>query len=161
MPLTTVMNGKPTSMQVQKLFDHVKQSKAGDIITHEIIEAMFGETRSATRYRTLISTAKRRIFRELGILLRAVPGVGYEHPDGYTQLRQSVSGLRSGTKKIARSVLWAAVVSDDRLPEPKHQAVRDFIVNKARYLAELAKSEKKTIELAIGRPEVLPSLIAN
>ncbi len=158
MSLITVMNGKPTGPQVQKLFDHVKQTKAGDTITHETIETMFGETRKTSRYRTLIGAAKRRILRELHIDLRAVPSVGYEHPEGWTQVGQGIARVRRGTKSIVRGVQVTAIVSDERLPEPKHRAARDFIVSKARYLAELAKAEKKTIELAIGRPEVLPSL---
>ena len=153
-----LMNGKPTGPQVQKFFDHIKGTTAGDIITHETIEALFGVVRGTTRYRTLVSTAKRRVFRELLLALRAVPGIGYEHPEGYTQLRQSVSGMRSGVKKLARSVQVAAVITDERLPEASQRSARDFIVNKARYLAAMAKVEKKSIELAIGRPEVLPSL---
>ncbi len=159
--LTNVMNGKPTGPQVQKLFDHVKQTTPNDIIKHETIELLFGEKRGTHRYRTLISTSKRRILRELHLDLRAVPGVGYEHPEGWTQIRQGVARIRTGTKSIVRGVQVAAVVSDERLPEPKHRAARDFIVNKARYLAEIAKTEKKSVELAVGRPEVLPSLNGN
>ncbi len=158
MSLTTVMNGKPTGPQVQKLLDHVKLTKAGDIITYETIESLWGEARKSTRFRTLIGTAKRRILRELGLDLHAVAGVGYEHPAGWTQIRQGVARVRRGTKSIVRGVQVSAVVSDDRLPEPKHRAARDFIVSKARYLAEVAKAEKKSIQLVIGRPEVLPSL---
>ncbi len=163
MPLITILNGKPTGPQADKLFEHVKQTRPGDIITHETIERLFGVTRAddQARYRTLISVAKRRIFREQSIALRPVPGVGYEHPEGWAQMGQCVAGIRCGAKKMYRSVKIGAVVSDERLPKQAHRNARDYIVTRARYVAELAKSEKKSLELAIGRPEVLPSLGGN
>ncbi len=154
--LQTVLNGKPTRNQVEKLFARVKAMKDGEQLSHLEIETVIGEKRGTFRYSTILNTGRRRILNELGCVLISERGVGYRRANGFEQVRFGVGSISAGVRKIAKGVQYAAAVSDDRLPDGQHRKMRDHVVERATYLAQLAKVNRKELSLTVGKPELMP-----
>jgi hypothetical protein len=158
MGLATVMNGRPTKPQADRIVERVRALSEGDTISHQELEVLTEAKRGEHRYRTVIGAAFRRVARELSIVMQSVRGVGYQVPTGYEQLRNGVGMVRLGVKRIGRGVATAKIVTDKRLPDARHRQVRDHIVTTAKYLHEFARNQRKALESTVGRPDVSPQL---
>lgn len=156
MALATLINGRPTRAQADKVFERVKSMADGDTISHGDVEAVMGEKKGTFRYATVLTAARKRIQRELGVHLAAERGVGYRRCTGIEQIRHGVGSIGRGVRNIHKGVTMTAAVTDDRLPDGTHRKQRDFIVQQAQTLAEVARHQKKTMSLTLGKPELLP-----
>lgn len=154
--MQTVLNGKPTKPFVDKIMDRVRLMKAGDVLSHIELEVVVGEDRKSDRYRSVIGAVKRVLLRELSIDLLSVRGTGYQIPTGFEQVRSGVGRVRSGCRRIARGVKVVAVVDDKRLASQAERSARDHVLMTARHLQAISASQKKTLDVTIGKPGMLP-----
>lgn len=158
MGLQTVMNGRPTEPETDKILDWVRGHKEGDVLTHQQLETMLRLGRMESRYRTILTAAKRRVLRLLGIWLKAVPGVGYEYLPGGKQVAENTAYQKRGVRQFAQGLKIAASVTDERLPDQKHRLARDHMVDQMKYLVALAKTHRKEAELIVGTPDSATSM---
>lgn len=154
--LQQVMNGKPTAQEVDKAYRAVRVKSAGDIITHGDLETLWGVQRHEHRYRTLVLALRKRMLREQQVSLLSERGVGYRYPTGFEQVRSGVRTIRNGVKRIGKGTTVTMIVSDARLPDAKERGSRDFVVQQAKLLHTLAMTQRRTLELTVGKPEVNP-----
>jgi hypothetical protein len=155
MALETIINGRPTRTQVDKLFARLKDTKDGEIIRHAEVETLIGEGRKSDRYRTVISATRRKLMNELGVAILPERGVGFIRSTGIQQVNHRSTGIGRDFKRAARKVREVAAVTDDRLDETGRK-MRNFVVERATCLVELAKTSRKEIALTLNKPELLP-----
>lgn len=156
MGIQTIMNGRPRGPQVEKIVARVRAMAEGELLTHDELQALVGETARSSRYRSVVAAAKRRCLDELGAALVAEMGTGYRKAKGYDQLRHGVGTVRRGVRAIGRGVKVAAVVADDRLPDARLRDARDHIVRQATMLRLAAQQAGRELALAVGTPERIP-----
>lgn len=159
--LQQVVNGNPTDPQARPLFEHIRAMIAakqeGVVLSHAQIESLIGVRRAAqpARYRTIVGVVRKRVLRELGYQLKALMNVGYEIPSGAEQVRQGVGLLRRASRRLRSSAVVIGAVQDERLTETERKN-RDFAASRAAYLAQLASTEHKSVQLTLGKTEALP-----
>ena len=158
MALQTVLHGKPTKPDVDKIYPRLCQLREGDFVEHQELERLLGISKNgdAGRYRTVLGVARRQLQRETGVCLIALPNVGLRYPTGHEQLGHGHRTCRSGVRKFGRGAQIIGDVSDNRLPNQQHREARDYAIRQIRELKVLAQSEQKTIALRFGKPEVSP-----
>jgi hypothetical protein len=156
--LQTVLYGKPTKPDVDKIYPRLCQLKEGEIIEHKELEELLGISRNgqASRYRTILAVARRRLERETGVVLAAIQGVGLQYPTGHEQLGCGQRICRSGIRRVGRGARIIEHITDARLPVQQHREARDFALDRLKELRALAQKEQKVIALKIGIPEVSP-----
>ena len=156
--LPQVLHGRPTQRQAERLVNHVVAMGVDQIVTHEQIEALIGVERATevARYQTVLGAAKKRLLREHGIELISVRGTGFRYPTGDAQIRSSVGHIRRGVKKIGHGVKVGGQVADKRLTVQGCE-MRDHIVGQAKYLFELGRTQRKALELTVGKTDTNPT----
>lgn len=153
-----LMDGRPRGRQVDLLVEQWGAMREGQIISHEEIEKLIGETRvkNSARYFGIIGSARKRFLHEQGIRMATEVGVGYKMPTGFEQLRTGTGQVGRAVRRIGQGYATVAAVQDNRLPDPKHRLARDHIVTQARLLHELGRAHRKAMNLTIGKPETAP-----
>ena len=112
--------------------------------------------RRGSRYYGIVKTAIREYRDESGVEFQNVPTVGYVRPTGADQLRAGVVRTGRAGKMLRHGVKTIAGVSNERF-DGKHQGMRDHLVGRMRYLAELVKTERRPmLTMVVGTPEVTP-----
>ncbi len=157
--IQNVMHGisrTPLIEKVKAVF--MQEGEQGTVYAHERLEQALGFPRTDPRYYGVVSAARRQFLRETGISLVCERGVGYRYPTGHQQLRQGVNGIRRGARTIYRGFKVVDAVADHRLPVAKDREIRDQLRMKANHLMLVARTERKAMELTIGRPEPKPQL---
>ena len=151
----TLMQGKPRGLQRDRVIARFRSAAEGDPIPHSEIESLIGERRGS-RYYGIVKTAIREYRDESGVEFQNVPTVGYVRPTGADQLRAGVVRTGRAGKMLRHGVKTIAGVSNERL-DGKHQEMRDHLVGRMRYLAELVKTERRPmLTMVVGTPEVTP-----
>ena len=155
--INQILNGRPTGPQANTIFDHIKTMREGQVVSHQSLAKLINEPYGSNRYRSVLGAAFRRVHRELGVQMISERGEGYRYPQGFEQVRHGVGTIAKGVKRIVRGGKVVASVSDDRLPDAHQRAARNHVIQTVGHLAALARSERKTMELTIGKPDILPA----
>lgn len=161
MALANVMNGRPTEPQAGKVYSIIKAKidakEFGAVIPHTELESIIGVSRDkeASRYRTVLNAAFKRVARETGITMRAERSVGYSIPLGTEQMRMGTGAVRSGVRKMLRGAATVAAITDERLPNELERTKRDHLVASMNRMNELVKTDSKRLQLTLGKTEAL------
>ncbi len=141
--------GIPTGQDVEKVLGLWRKMKAGDVSKHEDIQAVLGVHPRTARYRTVVSSARRKFNEETGgVFMLSVSGVGYQFPTGKDQIKDGQGDFRRIGKRASKATAKIANVADDRLQD-QDKVVRDFLVQSAQAVVRFVKAETKKIAMAI------------
>jgi hypothetical protein len=157
MSIATIINGRPTRAQVEKLFQRVNEGMVeGEVVNHQTVGKLIGEDPKSQRYQTIIGVTRRRLINETGFFLQSEHGVGYRKATGHDQVKVMTTGLKRAARTGIRAVKVGAAVSDERLPIEADRTKRDFVVQQAKYMTEQLKLAGKQWMLMVSRTEALP-----
>lgn len=141
--------GRSTAPDVTKLIESVGTPTRGSVVTYEQIEAILGMDRRSSRFRTVVSSWRRRVLRETGVNATCEMNVGFRFQDAASQAMVVGHGLRKGMRTIFR----AAVVSDHVKPEllsDHDRSRRDQALTAAKQAVESLRSDNKRLAMLTG-----------
>ena len=155
MALQTVTSGIPRGNQAEKLIAMFVESggHAGTIFKHDDLAALIGVPHASTRYRSILTLARRLFLERYGIKFAAIPSVGLRIPTGDEQLKTSVNEVRIGFRKVRRAVDTASRIDDKRLL-PEGRVRRNKIACEATGLVATMRTTHRL--LAATLPDPLP-----
>ena len=143
---------------VDSMLERLKRLEPGAIVEHAELQQLCDCDGNGTRYRSIVNKALKFLFKETGIKLQSVHGVGYRYPTGDEQHRMALRGMGSGIRQMVKSVRVAAEIADARFSCPQEKAARDFTVQRSAYLVEVCRTERKAIEAHVPKAESRPSM---
>ncbi len=124
-------NGLPTGPAVKKLEEKWPdvESLRGTMLSHADLEALIGEKRTASRYRTVMSAWRRKLLNESGIVLtgRGAGGEGYRVLSDNDQVSFSVSEERGVGRKLRMCHVAVANVNPEKL-SPEKLKIREYMM---------------------------------
>ena len=143
--------GRPTDREVKDILEVVKNAEWGAVIGYKALEKLAGCEHSENRFRTVISRAIRKARRELGMVLRVQPNVGYEkiHPKEVPS--ESMKGIKSGYRRVKRSGEMIAGVDRSLLTAPECKAA-DFVATRIVDIAQILRTECRMLPQIIANP---------
>lgn len=103
MSATVFNRGIPTAPDVKAIEDAIGVPKEGELIPWERFEKVLGIERNAARFRTVVGAWRKRLFRDLNILVSAVAGKGLEVLDAHGRVTTSGGWYKSGLRKVSRA----------------------------------------------------------
>jgi hypothetical protein len=109
--------GLPTKVEVDGLMLLADAYREGDTIPYELIEAEIKIGRRSNRGASIVSSWKRRMFRENNVLLIADSGKGYRKADPKERMSNSSSLVSAGRRRIMRAATVAASTEAHRLDD--------------------------------------------
>ena len=153
-PIPSIRNGRPVEPQVRKLLDAVSV-KRGDLFKHTDLAKIIGEDEDSLRYRTVTTAWRHRILRDTGILLAAVPRVGYEALQAERQIKAGVGKMRSGVRGLRRGLIFVEAAPVAELPE-KSVLARAAILSDGSRLLDFARKEIKGFDARVPELAAIP-----
>lgn len=119
--------GIPTDMDVKKLNQAFGVPDAGAEITHDQIEATLGMDRKTNRYKAVTLRWRASMLRDHNIELGPVHGVGFKSLNSEERVSAGMAGMKSGSRKVLRSIKRAdQVQTDDPVLTKKQDLMRRF-----------------------------------
>ena len=109
--------GIPTKAEVDALMVVAKSYGEGETIPYAMIETAIGCGRKTSRGATIVSSFKRRMFRECNVLLVADNGKGYRLADPKERISSSSSLVAAGRRRIVKAATVAASTDAHRLDD--------------------------------------------
>lgn len=140
--------GVPTEPDVNRLMKEF-EPKSGTVVSHEAVEAVLGLNRSESRYRTVTTAWRRRLFREENVDTVVTPGHGFRFLREGERVRESVKDFGRNVRGIGRSLRRISAVRAEVLTDQdraKHDHGRRLIA------ATLDGARRAQKELAAPKP---------
>lgn len=124
-----LLRGRPMHTEVAKIMELIKTRGQGALILYEELAQIIGHNQRETRFRSVMTRARRDVLRELGFCLRARMNVGY---DILTASEQVVEGTRCARGAIRRMHKSAGIVqvADRSQLSPAESKSADFIATR-------------------------------
>lgn len=139
--------GIPTENEVNQLMDTFGVPTMGTVITYSQIEGVVGVEQGTSRFRTIASAWRRRLYREFNLILKAVTGEGFKVLDNSGRVDFSTSVYKHGIRRVVRASDIAAKTDRSSL-SPEEKRVCDHIQNNGasiRLAAATAARELKFV----------------
>lgn len=152
--LSSVRNGRPVEPQVRKLIERFRVSR-GEVYRHADIESAIKERPDSLRYRTVTNAWRKAVLRDSGILMAAVPNVGFEALSAERQLKAAIGKMKSGGRSTRRGLNIADQTPEGELSDDL-RASRQLVLTSGRRLADLIRAETKVFDLRVPVTEALP-----
>lgn len=133
------LGGIPTEPDVQKLIDAFKDPSEGQIITWQEIANVIEEPYGSSRFRTVVTAWRKRLFRTRNIHLLIKRGQGLYAGSPPERIRDSGKRFVKGYRTIHRASVVSAATDRSRLTEnekkeqdfhTKHDAMMRLAYNK-------------------------------
>lgn len=153
-PIPRIRNGRPVEPQVRKLLEEVKIER-GEIYKHADLADIIGEEPESTRYRTVIGSWRNRVLRDTGVLLAAVPTVGFEALAAERQIKAGIGKMRSGVRTLRRGLVFVDAAPPSLLP-PASVTARDAILKDGAKLLAFARMEVKSFDARVPELTAIP-----
>lgn len=153
------LGGEPTEAQVKLIEEAWPSLTAGTLIKYESISAVIREDMSRTRFRTVTDAWRKKAMRA-GIVIEAVPGLGFKVLDDKEKLDSSAGRFKSGRRKIGKAVQVVDAVRVEGLTTD-HDKARALHQSRLMHatVEALAKTQKE-IAVALRPVEALPRSVA-
>jgi hypothetical protein len=129
---------------VIRLTEAFGKLKEGDTITKEEISGVIQEPAGGSRWRTVVSAWRRKLYRESNILLVAVPTVGYEVAPPMRRVDHGCSKWKHSMRAMAKSADVLARTDRARLTAEAARA-SDHVVMVTGAMTALAATEAKRL----------------
>lgn len=146
----TIIQGRPTRPQVEKLMTRWGDIKRGDSITKKEIADVIGEEADSSRWRGVVNAWRGRILRERGIMLAAVSGVGFRATLPDEQVRVGAGKIRCAARMVYRGAAIVERVPPNELGEEARRQ-REFVLTRSRAALDSVRATSREIELALPR----------
>ena len=144
-------NGLPTGPVVKKLEEKYPniEDLRGTTLPHEELEAVIGEKRTASRYRTVLSAWRKKLLNESGIVLtgRGAGGEGYRVLSDDDQVSFSVSEQKSGGRKLRKAHVAVVNVDVEKLSPEKLKTREHMMISLGRIQAAML-NKRGTAQIA-------------
>ena len=140
------LGGVPTAPDVQSMIEAFGVPEEGSVVSCEAIEAAINAPRGSDRYKTVIGAWKKRMENEHGVVLVAVPNVGYKAADPNGKLDVSHGYFKQSIRRASRCSKIAGITDKRRLDADGQRALEHY--RKIAGVVRLAASVK---------PKELPS----
>lgn len=149
------LGGVPTEPDVKKLIEAFPTLKPDDVVTHEEIAAIIGDTHRSSRFRTVVEAWRRALLKLHNIDTKAIRGVGYQVLQPMDRISASIKDYGAGTRKIVRSVGRARRVEMEKLTL-EQQRVGEHAIRHMEATADHARRASKEIALKFSPQAQLP-----
>lgn len=138
--------GIPTEIDVRKLVEQFGVPKEGAKITWEELEETLEMDRSVQRFRTVTNAWRKKLFREHGLLVKAIGmGEGLEIATPSQRIDVSSRQFKHGMRRIRRASHIAISTDRGRLSEDEKR-VQDHLSAVAAQMIGMARVEAKKLE---------------
>ena len=142
--MPTFNRGIPTEIDVLALINAFGVPSVGEIIQHERIESVVCVEKNKYRYKTVVAAWRRKLEREHNIILRAVPGTGYEVLDSKGRVDLSGNKYKYGLRAVRRSAS-IALRTDRSTLKKEDEAVLDHIIRVSATIQTVAATEARKL----------------
>ena len=102
--------GIPTAPDVQKIVENI-EVEVGQVIPYTMLEQILHESRDTSRFKTVVHSWRNRMFRELNVIMDAVPNVGLKVLDNHERVNYSSRKIKHGFRRIRKGSIIAAKTS--------------------------------------------------
>lgn len=109
--------GLPTKMDVDSLLSEIGVPKPGDKIPYERIQQVIKISKDTYRWRTVVNSWRKRLFREHNIVLDSIINEGFEALNNNDRISFTAKKINSGTRMIMRAVNIAQTTDTNGLDE--------------------------------------------
>lgn len=138
--------GVPTAPDVDILLKHYKQPQEGAILKYEDIASIVKLDSSTSRFKTVLNSWRKRLFRDYNILMIPEPGIGLKNSTPSERINCAGSKMKTGRKMIFRSSTVAVTTDTDRLTSDEKIVRERLSVLPARLrLAEVTSAKQLPI----------------
>lgn len=144
MSASTFNRGIPTEPDVKAIEDAVGVPAVGSVVTYETLEKILRIDRGAPRFKTVVSAWRKRLFRDLNILIGAVSGTGLQVLDGHGRATASGGIFKHGLRRIARAGVIAERTETEGLNAEDRRTI-DHVRGSAAALRLLAATKAKEL----------------
>jgi hypothetical protein len=142
----TVFNsGVPTEPDVKKLFESFGEPAVGAKVTYDEISKAIREEVGSNRFRSVVEAWRKTLYRNHNIVLRAVPGVGFEVMDPTSRILYCGARVKSHLRGVNR-VSNVAERTDAANLTPELSKVRDHLVRVSTAIRLTAATEAKKLK---------------
>lgn len=145
--------GLPTGPDVKKLEEAFGTPEPG-LIKHEEIEAVIGERRGTSRYRTVVNAWRKQLFNTSNVEARAEPGLGILFMTAKERSENGVRGIRHAARHVVRVVNRVRAVPVDELDEVTRRK-HDHLLRQGALLGEAAVKTTTDLRKALKAPAQL------
>ena len=154
--------GSPTAPLVDKLMTAIGNglSRDGALVTHEMVEQMIDCPRNSGRYRSVVSSWRKRLIAERGIVLdgRRSAGKGFTVLSASGMVDHGCSGLRAARRQVGRAHLVVGITPDAEL-DPAGKVRRDHVYLQTGTVLSALIGAGRAISSLNKRPEVMPKAL--
>lgn len=123
--------GVPTDADVEKLRQRYGAPAIGTRISYNDLQIVTGCAKMSNRFKTVVEAWRRKLEREHNLLLKAIPGIGYEVLDNHGRVNLAGTMHHHGLRKIMRAGMIAATTERAELSEPERRVCDHIAANGA------------------------------
>jgi len=128
----------PTKVDTDRLMSLASKFNENDLIPYDDIEQAIGFEKKSNRFRSVVTSWKKRLMREKNIFLVCEPNIGYRLAPPDLRVEEAAQRVTYGRRLIMRASTLAATTDRARLSEDKLRLHDHLITLPARLrLAEL------------------------
>ena len=142
-----LISGRPTGPEVEKLMKAWPKLKQNDKITYEEIEAVIGYERKESRFRCVVDSWRRRLYREYNLILDSVHAVGYEVLDGAGRVDKASRVMKAGIRRVRRAGN-VAIQTDKATLSAADISACDHIIRASAAIVATQKEEARRLRLS-------------
>ncbi len=143
---TNIVNGIPTAPDVQALIDEFPSIAEGDFIPYGDIEEIIKVEHGSGRFISVTTAWRKKLFQEQNLLLKAVPGEGYQVLDPAGRVDFSGKKFVSGLRFVKRAGTVAGMTERSFLTTEQTKTL-DHIVNTAAMIKLTSNLEARKLRV--------------
>lgn len=117
MPIMSIVKGMPTDIDVKKLVERYAIPPIGRTIEYAEIAETIGYPVKSNRWLTVVTSWKKRLYREHGILFGTVNGVAFRVLDNHDHVAVASSKQERGMRQLRKGAIIATGTDREGLSE--------------------------------------------
>lgn len=145
---TVFGSGVPTEPDVKRLAEKFGTPDIGASITYDEISDTIKESRESSRFHSVVSAWRKSLYRNQNIVLRAVPGVGFEVMDASSRILHCGAKVKRHLRGVGRAADIADRTDGSKLT-PDLAKVRDHLVRVSTAIRLTAATEAKKLKYPV------------
>ena len=138
----------PTDAEVEQLRERYGAPAEETLITYDELMELLQIERHATRFKSVISAWRRKLYREYNVLLKCEPSVGYIVQDNHGRVDTSSRRFKAGLRRVSSAT--DIVMRTDRegmTTEERRHCDAIISVGATMRLATATEAKKLTLSL--------------
>ena len=123
--------------------------KAGDKVPYKDLEKLLSLDRHSNRFSAVVTSWRKRLYREHNLLTGAVANSHYEVRDPHQRINTATITMKAGIRRIVKSGDLAAR-TDTTLLDDNEKRTRDHLVRAKASLVDMHNSSVRQLRAAEG-----------